>query len=107
MLELTARQTQALERLIGQGFQIIAIAPYESALCARLGNCAALLAPVEGGSVRLLAPPSFLVDGNLSAKIEREGREWFVWKKSEIEVTQERKAELERFRKRLEELLQQ
>ena len=107
MPELTARQKQALTRLIGQGFQIIAIPPYESALCVRLGNCAALLAPVEGGNVRLMAPPSFLIDGNLSVKIERGGREWFVWKKREIEATEERKAELGRFRERLEELLRE
>ena len=107
MVELTSRQRRALERLIGQGFQVIAISPYESALCVRLQNCAALLRPSEGAGLRLMAPPSFLIDGNLSVKIARQGREWFIWKKKEIEATPGRKAELERFRERLEELLQE
>ncbi len=107
MLELTARQAQILERLIREGFRLIAIPPYESALCVRRENCAALLAPAPDGGLRLLAPPSFLVDGNLSVRLIREGRECFVWKKKELEATPERKAELEEFRNRLAELLEE
>ncbi len=107
MLELSARQTQILERLIREGFRLIAIPPYESALCVWRENCAALLAPAPEGGLRLLAPPSFLVDGNLSAQISRKGCEWFVWKKKELEATPERKAQLEEFRSRLTELLEE
>ncbi len=107
MLELSARQTRILERLIHEGFRLMATPPYESALCVRRENCAALLAPAPGGGLRLLAPPSFLVDGNLSVRIRRGDREWFVWKKKETEATPERKAELEDFRARLMELLEE
>jgi hypothetical protein len=107
MLELSARQTQILERLLHEGFQLIAIPPYESALCVRRENCAALLAPSPDGGLQLLAPPAFLVDGKLSVRIWREGRELFVWKKTEVEATPERKAELDKFRARLEELLEE
>lgn len=105
MPELTARQRQALDRLITAGFQFIAVPPYESALCVRQGNCAALLAPQQGGGLHLLAPPSFLIDGNFSVKISRRDGEWFVWKQKELDATPERRAELERFRSRLRELL--
>jgi len=107
MLELSARQTRILERLIREGFRLIAIPPYESALCVRRENCAALLAPAPDGGLRLLAPPSFLVDENLSVRIRRGGQEWFVWKKNELEATPERITELEKFRTRLTELLEE
>jgi hypothetical protein len=107
MLELSARQTQILERLLHEGFRLIAIPPYEGALCVRRENCAALLAPSPDGGLRLLAPPAFLVDGNLSVRIRRGDREWFVWKKKEMEATPERRAELEAFRARLVELLEE
>ncbi|MBZ5701498.1 MAG: hypothetical protein LAN84_06595 [Acidobacteriia bacterium] len=107
MPELSRQQMQILERLFAAGFRPIAIPPYENALCVRRGECAAVLAPVENGGLRLQAPPSYLVAGNLSVRIQREGREFFVWKKSEMEATVARRAELERFRAELNELLEQ
>ncbi len=107
MLEITPLQLQILEGLCGAGFRPIAIPPYENALCVRRGECAAVLAPVLNGGLRLQAPPSYLVDGNLSVRIRRGGAEIFVWKKKEIEATAERSAELERFRRDLSALLEQ
>jgi hypothetical protein len=105
MVELSPQQMQLIERLFGAGFRPIAIPPYESALCMRKGNCAALLAPVPNGGIRLLAPPSFLVDGNLSVKLKRGSGEVFVWKKKGVEATLERLTELESFRRELTEVL--
>ncbi len=96
---------QVVERLFAAGFRPIAIPPYESALCMRKGNCAALLAPVPNAGLKLLAPPSFLVEGNLSVKLKRGPGEVFVWKKQEVEATPERLKELESFRRELTELL--
>ena len=96
---------QVVERLFAAGFRPIAIPPYESALCLRKGNCAALLAPVPNAGLKLLAPPSFLVEGNLSVKLKRGPGEVFVWKKQEVEATPERLKELESFRRELTELL--
>ena len=96
---------QVAERLFAAGFRPIAIPPYESALCLRKGNCAALLAPVPNAGLKLLAPPSFLVAGNLSVKLKRGPGEVFVWKKQEVEATPERLKELESFRRELTELL--
>jgi hypothetical protein len=101
MVELSPQQMKVIERLFAAGFRPIAIPPYESALCVRKTNCAALLAPVPNGGIRLLAPPSYLVEGNLSVKLKRGLGEVFVWKKKEVEATPEKLNELESFRREL------
>jgi hypothetical protein len=105
MVELSPQQMKVIERLFATGFRPIAIPPYESALCMKKGNCAALLAPAPGAGIRLLAPPSYLVDGNLSVKLKRGSAEVFVWKKKEVEATPEKLNELESFRLELTEIL--
>ncbi len=105
MVELSPQQMKVIERLFAAGFRPIAIPPYESALCVKKGNCAALLAPVPGAGIKLLAPPSYLVDGNLSVKLKRASAEVFVWKKKEVEATPEKLNELESFRLELTEIL--
>ena len=77
---------QIIERLIEAGYRLMAIPPYESALCVRKGDSAALLAPVPNGGIRLLAPPSYLVEGNLSVRLKRGSGEVFVWKKKQVEA---------------------
>jgi hypothetical protein len=106
MLELTPQQMKVIERLFEAGFRPIAIPPYESALCMKKGDCAAVLSAVPEGGIKLLAPPSYLVDGNLSVKLKRGSREVFVWKKREMEATPERLKELESFRRELSEVLE-
>lgn len=105
MVEFTPQQMQALERLFAAGFRPIAIPPYESALCVRRGDCAAVLSPVPNSGLKLLAPPSYLVDGNLSVRLKRGTGEVFVWKKTELPATPERLQELELFRQELTDLL--
>jgi hypothetical protein len=105
MLELTPQQMQVVERLFAAGFRPIAIPPYENALCMRKGDCAAVLAPVPNGGLRLLAPPSYLVEGNLSVKLKRGSGEVFVWKKKEVEATLEKLKELDSFRGEITEIL--
>ena len=105
MPELTPQQMKIFERLFEAGFRPIAIPPYESALCVRRGECAALLSAVPNAGLRLLAAPTYIVDGNLSAKLKRGKGEVFVWKKKEIEATPERLQELEAFRRDLTSIL--
>jgi hypothetical protein len=106
MIELSIQQMQVMERLFAAGFRPIAIPPYESALCMRKGNCAAVVAPVTNGGLKLLAPPSYMVDGNLSVKLRRGESEVFVWKKKEVPATSEKLRELEAFQKELSETLE-
>jgi hypothetical protein len=96
-----------LERLFHAGFRPIAIPPYESVLCVRRGECVAVLTPVPGGRFGLLAPVSYLVNGNFSVRLKKGTTEVFVWKKSEIAATPERLRELETFRRELTALLEQ
>ena len=105
MPELTPQQMKILERLFAAGFRPIAIPPYESALCVRRGECAALLAPVPDAGLRLLAAPTYIVDGNLSVKLKRGKSEVFVWKKKELDATPDRLKELENFRQELTSIL--
>ena len=101
MMELTQLQMEVLERLFAAGLRPIAIPPYESALCVHRGECAALLAPVANGGLRLLAPVTVMVDGNLSVRLKKPAGDVFVWKKTEVAATEERLAELEKFRTEL------
>ncbi len=94
-----------MERLFEAGFRPVAIPPYENALCIKKGECAAVLAPIPNGGLKLLAPPSYLVDGNFSVRLKRGAREVFVWKKREVEAAPEKLRELETFRKELTEIL--
>jgi hypothetical protein len=52
-----------------------------------------------------LPAPAYLIGGNFSVRVTREGRDWFVWKKEKLEVTTERLAELERFAAQLSQTL--
>ena len=90
-----------MERLLEAGFRPVAIPPYESALCMKKGECAAVLAPVPNGGWKLLAPPSYLLDGNLSVKLMCGSGELFVWKKLQVDATPEKIGELEAFRREL------
>jgi len=105
MVELSPRQMQVMERLFEAGFRPVAIPPYENALCIKKGECAAVLAPIRDGGLKLLAPPSYLLDGNLSVKLKRGTREVFVWKGREVEAAPEKLRELETFREELAEIL--
>jgi hypothetical protein len=105
MLELSPSQMKTMERLFAAGFRPVAIPPYESVLCVRRGECAAVLKAIPNAGLQLLAPPSYIIDGNFSVKIKRGNRDVFAWKKSELEVTPERLVELAVFRQELDELL--
>ena len=97
-MELTEGQMRLVERLFEAGFRPMAIPPYESALILRKGACVAVLGPVENGGLKLLAPVTFLVDGNLSVRLKKSSGDVFVWKKKEVAATEERLRELEEFR---------
>ena len=105
-MELTEGQMRVVERLFGAGFRPMAIPPYESALIMRKGECVALLGPVENGGLRLLAPVTFLVDGNLSVRLKKNAGDVFVWKKREVAATEEMLKDLEEFRGELVGILQ-
>ncbi len=97
MLDLTPQQVAALERLRGAGFAIAAFPMYASHLAAKRGDCAVLLAPVEGAGMRVYGEACYLVKGQMGVRLRRDGRDWFVWKKDQVEATPERVAALQQF----------
>jgi hypothetical protein len=103
--QLNAQHVARLEKIAAAGFTFASFPLYAAAVGVRKGNCAALLNPLPDGSLKFFAEPCYLVDGNLSVRIERAGRGIFIWKKKELEATPERIAELTAFRVALQELL--
>ena len=105
MLELSPKQIGILENIAAHGFAIVAFPLYASAAGVRKGNCAALLTPVANGGMRLFGDACWLVNGNLSVRVQKSGAAWFVWKKQEVEATSERVAEVAKFQRELEDIL--
>jgi hypothetical protein len=105
MLELSPIQIAILERIACRGFTIVAFPLYGSAAGVRRGDCAALLVPVSGAGMKILGEPSWLVAGNMSVRVRRNGSDVFVWKKEQVQVTPERLVELATFRSDLEGML--
>jgi len=104
-LELSPAHLEALRRLAAEGFETVRFQYFESQVGLCKYGCAALLAPLPGGSFRLAAAPTVLIEGRLSARVERGGEEWFVWKAQEVRATPELKDSLQRFEDELHALL--
>jgi hypothetical protein len=96
-MELTAQQIGMLERLRSHGFEIVAYPMYENYIGVRKGNCGTLLAASGPDRFTLYGEPSYLVAGQLSARMIQSDGHWFVRKKDKIKVSPERVAELESF----------
>lgn len=106
-MELSPQQMKVIERLFAAGFRPAIIPPYEKAVCIRRGECAAVLSPTPSGGLQLVAPPSYVIDGNFSVKLKRDKGDVFVWKQKELEATPERVKELEMFRNELTTILEE
>ena len=106
MSELSPLQVRILERLVSQGFTLVAFPLYANAVGIRKGSCAVLLDSIAGDGFRLFGEPCVLLDGNLTVRITERGKSWFVWKKQRLEATSERVEELDRFVSELKLLLE-
>jgi hypothetical protein len=104
-MEFTPQQISILERLHAHDLQIVAFPMYANYVGVRKGDCAALLAPVVGEHFTLYGEPAYLINGNFSVRVTREGRDWFVCKKEKLEVTATRLLELEKFTMQLSQML--
>jgi len=96
-MELTPQQKDILDRLRSRGLEIVAFPMFESLVGVRKGNCAALLAPAGPSGFMIEGEPTYLVGGNLSARIMRVNGHYFVRKQEQLEATPERIAELDAF----------
>jgi hypothetical protein len=104
-MELSPEQRAILERLHRAGFAIVAFPMYANHVGIRKGNCAALLSSNAAANFSLYGSPSYLLNGNFSVRLQRDGRDYFVWKKEKLEVTAARLAELTAFGEELSQLL--
>ena len=104
-VELTTAQIAILERLLSRGLQIVAFPMYESVVGVRKGNCAALLAPSGPNGFSIQGQPTYLIGGNLTARVMRSDGHYFVRKQEQLKATPERLGELEEFAAEIEEAL--
>jgi hypothetical protein len=95
--ELTPAHIAVLERLRSNGFALTAFPLYPNAIGIRRDCFAALLLPIPGGGLRLLGEPHYLIDDNLSVRVERQSGQQFVWKGREVPATPELLIEFARF----------
>jgi len=102
---LSPQQLTILQRLHAAGFEIVAFPMYANYIGTRKGNCAALLAPAASGTFNIFGAPAYLLGGNFTVRVRRDGREFFVWKKESLEATPARLAELDAFAAELSEAL--
>jgi hypothetical protein len=106
MRELSPTQIAVIERLAAHQFSPMLLPLYLNAIGVRRGPYAVLLAPVDSAGFRIFSEPCYVIDGNLSVRVKRGGRQWFVWKSKQVEATAELLAGLEQFSSELAKLLQ-
>jgi hypothetical protein len=97
-MDFSPQELAILECLHVAGFEIVAFPMYANYVGTRKGNCAALLAPAStSGGFSVFGAPTYLIGGNFSVRVRRDGRDFFVWKKESMEVTPARLAQLDAF----------
>lgn len=95
--ELNETQIRILQVLVGRGFAVVSFPRFPAQIGVREGECAALLEPVARGGFKMVGEPTYLVAGELSAKVTRGDGAYFVWKSHELRATPERVTRLEKF----------
>lgn len=105
-LELSPAHLERLQLLRREGFELVRFQYFEGHIGVRKYGCGALLKPLAGGELRLAVPPAYLVEGNLSALVERGGEQSFVWKSHEVRASEERLGALRQFAEELRALLE-
>ena len=105
-LELSKDHLERLGLLNEQGFELTRFPFFDAHIGAKKCGCAALLQPLPGGRWQVAASPTYVVEGHLSALVERGGEEWFVWKSHQVRATPERLEALRRFEQELQALLE-
>jgi hypothetical protein len=98
MLELTEKHVAALHLLRENHFEIVAFPMYANHVGIRRGEYALLLATADDSRFKIFGEPSLLLAENISVRIQRDGKQLFVWKKNQAEATSARLEALSQFR---------
>lgn len=99
--ELSETHIRTLERLVASGFEVVSFPLFPACIGVRQDDCVALLEPQPAGGFGIIGQPTWLVSGQLSAKVERAGGVYFVWKSQQVAATPTRLARLKEFEGRL------
>ena len=105
-LELSETHQERLRLLSQQGFELTHFPFFDAHIGVKKYGCAALLQPLPQGRWQIAASPTYVVEGHLSALVERGGEEWFVWKSHQVRASAELCATLRRFGEELRALLE-
>ncbi len=104
--ELTEEHTRRLQNFLTNGYEFQLFELFPGFVGVKKYGCAALLRPMPDGTFSAGAQAGYLIEGNISVKIEQGGEEWFVWKQHREAATPERKKQLSKFEKELASLLE-
>ena len=105
-IDLSPDHLRRLRSLLEHGFVPLALPLFPGYLGMKKYDCAALLRPAKQGRLEIAAQPGYLVEGNISVKVEQGGEEWFVWKSHRVAATVERRDQLRHFEAELCSLLE-
>ena len=95
---------EQLQKIYVAGFELQTFERYPNAVGVIKGGCIALLRPATNG-LELIGLPGWRMGEVMGVLVEKNGRKVFQAKSEEIEATVERLAELQAFKRELEELL--
>lgn len=95
---------EQLQRIYLAGFELQTFDRYPTSVGVIKGGCIALLRPAPTG-LEMIGLPGWRMGEVLGVLVEKNGRKVFQAKSEEVEATPERLAELQGFRRELEQLL--
>jgi hypothetical protein len=95
---------EQLQRIYLAGFTVEQMERFPNAVAIVKGNCIALVQTTTAG-LKLIATPGWRMGDVIGVLVEKGGKQVFQNKANIIEATPERRAELDSFRRELEDLL--
>src|SRR5262245_16328288 len=96
--------SELLQRIYAAGFELQTFERYPRAIGVSRGECIVLLEPSDHG-LRMIGSPGWKLGGFMGVLTSQAGRQVFQYKSDVLEATQERLAELSRFREEVERLM--
>jgi hypothetical protein len=96
--------SETLQRLYAAGFELQTFERFPKAIGVSRGEVMVLLENTPAG-LKVIGSPGWRMGDFMGVLTTKDGKQVFQWKEQVVEATEERKAEVERFRRELENLL--
>lgn len=84
---LTDAHLPRLQSLAAAGFELVSLPRFPGYVGAKKHDCAVLLEPLDDGGLRQFTAAGYLIEGNISALVQKGGEQWFVWKAQQVRAT--------------------